>query len=141
MPPIGNIASMSADGCSALHFNVPHRLLRTPLMRSWKVLIGTLMLFLMLWTGGLAHAAEQVDCIPATAESAGHYEGDRDQRPSDREQGVAHHHTGCSGHQLAAPLEQPVVIPSHSASTVPLARSHAYLHGHDPDGQLRPPIA
>lgn len=106
-----------------------------------KALFGALMLVLMLWTGGLAHAAERVVCIPATAEAAGHYEGDDDQLPSDREQGVAHHHTGCSGHQLAAPAEQPAIILNHSSGTVPLARNEAGLHDHDPDGQLRPPIA
>jgi len=109
-------------------------------MRSWKALIGALMLVLMLWAGGLAHAAERLDCIPATAESVGHYEGDSDQLPSDRDQGVAHHHTGCSGHQLAAPAEQPAMIVNHS-SKVMFARSDARPHGHDPDGQLRPPIA
>jgi len=124
-----------------LHSNIRSRLLRPPLMRSWKTLIGALMLVLMLWAGGVAHAAERVDCIPATAEAAGHYEGDKDQLPSDRDQGVAHHHTGCSGHQLAAPAEQPRAVLHHSSATVPPARSEVILPGDDPDGQLRPPIA
>ena len=110
-------------------------------MRPWKTLIGAMMLVLMLWTGGLAHAAERVDCIPATAEAAGHYDGDDDQLPSDRDQGVAHHHSACSGHQLAAPAEQPSAIVNHSAAAVPVARTDTRLHGHEPDGQLRPPIA
>lgn len=110
-------------------------------MRPWKTLIGAMMLVLMLWAGGLAHAAERVDCIPATAEAPGHYEGDDDQLPSDRDQGVVHHHAGCSGHQLAAPAGQPAIIFNHSTATVPLARSEAGPHDHDPDGQLRPPIA
>jgi len=110
-------------------------------MRPWKNLIGAFMLVLMLWAGGLAHAAEQVECIPVTAEAAGHYEGDRDQLPSDRDQGAAHHHTGCSGHHLAAPAEQPGAVLHHSSATVPLPRSDTYPHGHDPDGQLRPPTA
>lgn len=110
-------------------------------MRSWKALIGTLMLVLMVWTGGLAHAAEREMCMPATTEAAGHYEGDRDQRPSDREQGAAHHHSGCSGHQLAAPAQQPAMIAKLLSGPAPLAGSQAGLHGHDPDGRLRPPIA
>ena len=110
-------------------------------MRSWKALIGTLMLVLMVWTGGLAHAAEREVCMPATTEAAGHYEGDRDQRPSDREQGAAHHHSGCSGHQLAAPAQQTALRLDHLSAAMPHAQSQTSLHGHDPDGRLRPPIA
>ena len=106
-----------------------------------KPIFGALMLVLMLWTGGLAHAAERAVCIPAAAETGGHYEGDDDQLPSDREQGVAHHHAGCSGHQLAAPAEQPAMIAKHVSGPAPLARSQRGLYGHDPDGRLRPPIA
>lgn len=110
-------------------------------MSRWKALIGAMMLVLMLWAGGLADAAERVDCIPATAETAGHYDGDSDQLPTDRDQGVAHHHSGCSGHQLGAPAEQPLAIVNHSAAALPVAMTDARLHGYDPDGQLRPPIA
>ena len=110
-------------------------------MQSGKALIGALMLVLMLWAGGLAHAAEQVDCIPVTAEAAGHYDGDGDELPPDSEEGVAHHHAGCSGHQLAAADVQSTMVLHHSSTPVPLARNEAGPHDHDPDGQLRPPIA
>ena len=117
------------------------RCYRRERMRSWKTLIGTLMLVLMMWTGGLAQAAEREICMPATTESAGHYEGDRDQRPADREQGAAHHHSGCSGHQLAASAEEPGMIAKLVSGPAPLERSKTGLYGHDPDGRLRPPIA
>lgn len=110
-------------------------------MPSWKSLLGAIMLVLMLWTGGLAQAAERVDCIPTTAEAAGHYDGDGDQLPSERERGLAHHHSGCSGHQLAASNEQPTTNVHHLSATVPLPKRTDALHGHDPDRQLRPPIA
>lgn len=110
-------------------------------MASLKTFFGALALVLMLWTGGVAHAAEPIDCIPATTQSAGHYEGDGDQRPSDRDQGVTHHHTGCSGHQLAAPAEQPAVNLHYPSAGVLLQGRPAVLNGHDPDRQLRPPIA
>ena len=110
-------------------------------MRPWKTLIGAMMLALMLWAGGLAHAVEPIDCIPPTAEAAGHYEGDDDQLPSDHDEGVGHHHAGCSGHQLAGFAEQPATVLSHSSATVPPAGPQAGIYGHDPDGQLRPPIA
>ena len=110
-------------------------------MRPFKTLIGTMMLVLMLWAGGLAHAAEPVDCLPATAEAAGHYEGDDDQFPSDSGQSVAHHHAECSGHQLFGCAEQPTIVINHSPATVPPAGPEAGMHGHDPYGQLRPPMA
>lgn len=110
-------------------------------MRRWASLWGTILLVLMLWAGGLAHAAERVDRSPATAEADGHYEGDGDQTPSDGDQGIAHQHAGCGGHQLAVPTEQTAIIADHSSAALPLARRGAGLHDHDPDGQLRPPMA
>lgn len=110
-------------------------------MNRRTTIVGALMLLLMLWTGGLAHAAEQATCIPATAESAAHFDGDGDEFPPDSGQNTAHHHTGCSGHQIAASVEDPKLsLPNFSVS-LPFPRRQAGLHGHDPDGQLRPPIA
>ena len=106
-----------------------------------KSLLGILMLVLLLCTGGLANAAEPADCIPATVEVAGHFDGDDDQLPSDSEQGVAHHHSGCGGHQLAAADDQGSALVHHSSAIVPTLKRAANLQGHDPDGQLRPPIA
>lgn len=111
------------------------------LMRTYKALIGALMLVLMMWTGGLAHAAEQAGCIPATAESAAHFEGDDDEAPSDSDQGTAHHHWSCSGHQLTAPSEHAGPGLQGSSASLPFPRRQAGLQGHDPDRQLRPPIA
>lgn len=108
--------------------------------RSMKI-IGALMLVLMLWTGGLAHASEQANCLPPTAESAAHYEGDGDEGSPEGEQGVAHHHTGCSGHQLAAPSDRPELALQGRSASLPVPGRQAGLHDHDPDGQLRPPIA
>ena len=110
-------------------------------MRPLKTLFGTMMLVLMLWAGGVAHAAERVDCIPATAEGAGHYEGDRDQLPSDREQGAKHHHTGCSGHHLAAPARVAEAPMCYSAEARTFPRNETGPPSRDPDNQLRPPIA
>lgn len=99
------------------------------------------MLVLMLWTGGLAHAAEQASCIPATAELAAHYEGDGDEGRSDGDQGIAHHHTGCSGHQLAATAAFTQVSLQSSTASVPLSGRQRGMHGYDPECELRPPIA
>lgn len=99
------------------------------------------MLVLMLWTGVAAHAAERFDCIPVTAEVAGHFEGDRDEAPSGRDQGKAHHHSGCNGHQLAAPADQASIEISITAVAAPVARQEAGVPGHGPGAALRPPIA
>ena len=110
-------------------------------MRSLKALIGALMLVLMVWTVGLARAAEREVCLPATSQAAGHYEGDRDQRPSEREQGGAHHHSGCNGHQVAAPTDESAMLAKHLSGPSLRERSQTVLYGHDPDGRLRPPMA
>ena len=110
-------------------------------MHRWTTLLGALMLVLMLWTGGAAHAAERFDCIPVTAEAAGHFDGDQDQVPSGPDQGVAHHHTGCSGHHVAAPTSLPTIDMSLTGKTIPLAWREAGVPGHSPDTDLRPPIA
>ena len=111
------------------------------LMSMWKATFGALMLVLMLWTGGIAHAAEQIQCIPVTAEAAGHFDGDSDQVPSEREKGVAHHHAGCSGHHLAAPGDSSALLIDPSAATMPLPWREAGVPGRGPDNLLRPPIA
>lgn len=110
-------------------------------MRRWTSMIGALMLVLMLWTGGAAHAAERFDCIPVTEQSAGHFEGDRDQVPESPDQGVAHHHSGCNGHQLAAPTDTSSIALALSEQSKPLSWREAGVPGHDPENDLRPPIA
>ena len=110
-------------------------------MHRWTSILGALLLVLMLWTGSSAHAAEQFDCIPATAEATSHFDGDQDQVPSGPDQGVAHHHSGCSGHQIAAPATVATVEFARSERLVPLAWREAGVPGRGPDSDLRPPIA
>lgn len=110
-------------------------------MHRWTSLLGAMMLVLMLWTGGAAYAAERFDCMPATAEAADHFDGDQDQVPSSPEQGMAHHHSGCSGHFAAAPADLSTVGIGHSRGAVPLAWGQRFVAGQGPKEQLRPPIA
>lgn len=117
------------------------RLLWAIPMRRWTSILGAMLVVLMLWTGGLAHAAEQARCIPPTAESAAHFEGDGDEAPANGEQGTAHHHTGCGGHQVAAGVDYPRLDLQNATASLRFQGRQAGLHGHDPDGQLRPPIA
>lgn len=116
-------------------------MLRDAPMRRLATFFSALMLVLMLWTGTTAHAAERLECTPVGSEVAGHYEGDKDQTPDGSENGIAHHHTGCSGHSLTAPtdltdlqlvvIERPYLIWDLAAG----------VPGNGPNNQLRPPIA
>lgn len=110
-------------------------------MHRWTSLVGALMLVLMFWTGGAAHAAERFDCMPLTAETTGHFEGDKDQVPSSPDQGVAHHHSGCSGHHIAGPNSLASLDIGSPKQTAPLAWREAGVPGRGPDADLRPPIA
>ena len=110
-------------------------------MNRWTSLLGAMLLVLLLWTGGAAHAAERFDCIPVTAEAPGHFDGDQDQVPSGPDQGVAHHHTGCSGHHEAAPANAAPTEVALSQVLVPFAWRESGRPGRGPDSDLRPPIA
>lgn len=99
------------------------------------------MLVLMLWTSGSAHAAQSFDCVPVSAATEGHFEGDQDELPSSTDKGVAHHHAGCGGHQLAAPADGRTVLSEDGRSGPPHAYPSFALALAEPDQQLRPPIA
>ena len=126
---------------ASLRSHRPLRLLRPRAMPRWTALLGALMLVLMIWTGSAAHAAEQLDCLPVAAETLGHFDGDSDQVPADPDQGVAHHHAGCSGHQLAGPASSNDLHSGLSSLHVPFPSLAADLAGRTPDANLRPPIA
>lgn len=110
-------------------------------MSRWTTLFGALMLVLMLWSGSAAHAVEELNCNPVAAETIGHYEGDTDQVPADPDMGVAHHHAGCSGHQLAAPLDSMGLDIAITGVAKPYVRPLTGLPDVVPDAELRPPIA
>ena len=110
-------------------------------MARWKPFLGAMMLVLMLWTAGMAHAAERFDCMPTTSETADHFDGDGDESPSGRDQGVTHHHSGCSGHHVAAPSDAASVPFEPPAVSDPFTWRQMGVPGRGPDAQLRPPIA
>ena len=116
-------------------------LLRARLMHRWVSFLGSLLLSFALLTGGVAHAAEKFDCIPVTAEATGHFDGDGDEAPSGGEQGVAHHHAGCSGHQLATSDEASDLNIGATVRAIPVAWREAGVPSRSPDSLLRPPIA
>lgn len=109
-------------------------------MRRWTTILTAMMFVLILWTGGVAHASEPFDCAAVTTCTAGDVEGDDDGWPLDSGKCVAHHHAGCSGHQLATGEASDVII-GLAASVVPVTWREAGVPARGPDSLLRPPIA
>lgn len=110
-------------------------------MLRWTSIVGAVMLVLMLWTGGAAHAAERFSCIPVGAEATVHFDGDEDQAPSTSDQGTMHHHSGCSGHVVAAPVDGSANAFSGSKRSSHLAWRESGMRSRSPESELRPPIA
>lgn len=110
-------------------------------MKRWTSLLGAMLLVLMLWTGSSGHAAERVDCMPVTSQTAGHFDGDRDESPSKSQKGAAHHHSGCGGHHFGSPSEIEEPTFPDADQTLDSVAIAAFASGAAPDNQLRPPIA
>lgn len=110
-------------------------------MRPWAALVSAFLLALAVWSGGTARAAEPFDCIPLSAETAGHFDGDGDQSQNGSHEAVPHQHAGCTEHFLAS------VDDGHDALVAPPKGCGAFagreprIAGHDPKEQLRPPKA
>lgn len=109
-------------------------------MIRWTSIVGALLLVLMLWTGGAAHAAERFGCISVAAAAVDEFDGEQDQIPSGVAQGMASH-AGCGSHQEAAPATVARVQVAGSKELVPFAWRESGRPGHRPDSELRPPIA
>jgi hypothetical protein len=103
-------------------------------------LVGVMLLF-SLAMGAAAHASETI-CLPDVEASSVYLHADDDADQSkDRENGVPHHHGGCHGHHVAAPVD--------AGETVGLIGTPDLLSGiastlaalAAPGAALRPPIA
>lgn len=110
-------------------------------MTRWTSMLGIMMLVLTLWTGGTARATEGYTPIIVSAETIGHFAGDKDQVPSDEHQNGMHHHSLCAEHQLTAPSEVAVNAVAPCTSGPRVAGPVLEVVGREPDRQLRPPIA
>lgn len=94
--------------------------------------------------GSVAHAIEPIACVSVsdgTAISVDHAEGDVDQVPTDGDKGYPHHHGGCHGHHVAAPLADAMPLDIRLHALIPsMGRGdrHATSGG---DPALRPPQA
>jgi hypothetical protein len=109
--------------------------------RMLRFLMG-LALLASMGLGVAAHANEQI-CIPGVEASAnaGHVEGDADQVPADSGKGYPHHHGGCHGHHVAAPLDRVAQAAPPTSTGNHMAGDSAKLATVQADSALRPPIA
>jgi hypothetical protein len=111
-------------------------------MQRLTAIFGALMLVLFVWTGSAAaHSTQRFDCIPISSEGPGHFEGDRDEAPANGEKGIAHHHSGCNGHQYATPSGFWLPPAPHQPATTSVGWNERRATSREPDRQLRPPIA
>jgi len=110
-------------------------------MSRWTSILGALLLVLMLWTGGAAQAANVPSMEPIAIEAVAHFDGDKDEVPSDRHQGTPHHHSVCGEHQVATASDLASPSVHGCASNPRLARAALEFPGREPDWHLRPPIA
>ena len=135
------IARRCGDGCKARHFHQSKQMLPARFMSRIVAILCALMLVLSFGTGTTAHAEQRYDCMPATSQTAGHFDGDRDESQSKSEKGAAHHHSGCNGHHLGSPSETGEPAFADASQTLTSAAIPAFRPGTGPNSQLRPPIA
>ena len=115
--------------------------MRSVVSRMLRFLMS-LALLASMGLGVAAHANEQM-CIPGVEATAvaGHVDGDADQVPADSEKGYLHHHGGCHGHLVAAPLDRVAHAAPPTSTGEHMAGESAELAMAQADSTLRPPIA
>lgn len=93
----------------------------------WLSVMLAVLLSVSLTSGVMAHAAEPIACIDSESASAlGHFEGDRDEVPSDAGKSAPHHHAPCHAHQIAEPArDNGIGLVSMIKSLLPLSRAAA----------------
>jgi hypothetical protein len=105
-------------------------------------LFACIALLVSLGTGSLTHALEPIGCIDASQSlSDDHSAGDADQVPADAEKAYPHHHGGCHGHHLAAPLDSAGMAIVSPARSAPFGWQTALAADAPTHSALRPPIA
>ncbi|WP_420136771.1 hypothetical protein [Sphingomonas sp.] len=75
-------------------------------MRKLLPILACLMLVLTGWSG-MAHAAEAAGGRIGSVAFTVHMPGDGDEVPGDSDNALPHHHGGCHGHDVGAPIIAP----------------------------------
>ena len=111
-------------------------------MHRLTILFACLAVFLTLGVGSVSHAMEPIVCIDAnSAAEIGHADGDGDQVPADSDKGYPHHHGGCHGHHVAAPMAKAESTSQHKTASMMRPTPSVALTTAVADAALRPPQA
>jgi hypothetical protein len=94
-----------------------------------------------------AHVLERPDVVGMSTETGvteialGHAPGDADQVPSDGDKGYPHHHGGCHGDHVAAPIKAASTGCAGDLRLAPVFTSNSLRPLSTADPALRPPQA
>lgn len=116
-------------------------------MRRLLNILAYLTIALSLGTTATAHVMERPDIVVASTETGvteialGHAPGDADQVPSDGDKGYPHHHGGCHGDHVAAPVKATSAACLGDLRLAPIFASHSMRPLSTADPALRPPQA
>lgn len=121
-------------------------------VRAWSVrrllnILAYLTIALSLGTTATAHVLERPDVSVSSYETGvdevamGHAPGDSDQVPSDRDKEYPHHHGGCHGDHVAAPVKATNTALTGDLRLAPIFASHSMRPLSTADPALRPPQA
>ncbi|MBB3589592.1 MULTISPECIES: hypothetical protein [unclassified Sphingomonas] len=110
-------------------------------------IFACLMLVFSLETTAAAHVFERPDASISASETPGeqiaegHTPGDADQVPSDGDKGYPHHHGGCHGDHVAAPVKIANAAVTRDLRLAPVFAGRSMLPLSTADPALRPPQA
>ncbi|WP_299110096.1 hypothetical protein [uncultured Bradyrhizobium sp.] len=116
-------------------------------MRRLLNILAYLTIVFSLGTTAMAHVLERPDVSVLSAETRvgevamGHSPGDADEVPSDSDKGYPHHHGGCHGDHVAAPVKISNAALTRDLRLAPPFASHSMRPLSTADPALRPPQA
>jgi len=105
------------------------------------------MVVFSMGTMATAHMLERPDVSVSSAKTGvdevamGHAPGDADQVPSDGDKGYPHHHGGCHGDHVAAPVKATNTALTRDLRLAPVFAGRSMLPLSTADPALRPPQA
>jgi hypothetical protein len=110
-------------------------------------ILAYLTIALSLGTTATAHVLERPDVSVSAYETGvdevalGHAPDDADQVPSDGDKGYPHHHGGCHGDHVLAPVKVSNTALTRDLRLTPIFASHSMRPLSTADPALRPPKA
>jgi hypothetical protein len=110
-------------------------------------ILACLVLVCSLGATATAHALERPDASISTTETRGeqiaegHTPGDADEVPADGDKGYPHHHGGCHGDHIAAPVKIASTALTRDLRLAPISAGRSMRPLSTADPALRPPQA